>query len=85
MILVVHGNIGLRAPFGEQIHRVAEDLAALGYVTAVPRYYLTDPAEPIDQDAPSHVPTRSPRSRRAPMPIRRGSACSAIRSGPRRR
>jgi dienelactone hydrolase len=57
MIIVVHGNIGLRDPFGEQIHRVAHDLAAEGYVTAVPRYYRTDPVEPTDQNAPAHVPT----------------------------
>ena len=44
-------------PFGPQIHRFAKDLAALGYVTAVPRYYVKDPAEPTDSDAVPHVPT----------------------------
>jgi carboxymethylenebutenolidase len=57
MILVVHGNYGLNPPFGAQIHRFAEDLAALGYVTAVPRYYVTDPLEPIDSDALPHEAT----------------------------
>ena len=57
MILVVHGNFGLNPPFGEQIDRFAKDLAALGYVTAVPRYYVTDPLEPIDSNALPHVPT----------------------------
>jgi dienelactone hydrolase len=57
MILVVHGNVGLKKPFGRQIHRFAEELAAKGYVTAVPRYYVTDPPEPSDRNAIPHVPT----------------------------
>jgi dienelactone hydrolase len=57
MILVVHGNFGLNPPFGPQIHRFAKDLAAEGYVTAVPRYYVKDPLEPIDTNAIPHVPT----------------------------
>jgi dienelactone hydrolase len=57
MILVVHGNFGLNPPFGAQIDRFARELAALDYVTAVPRYYVTDPAEPTDRDALPHVPT----------------------------
>jgi dienelactone hydrolase len=57
MILVVHGNFGLNPPFGPQIHRFAKDLAAEGYVTAVPRYYVTDPRLPTDGDAIPHVPT----------------------------
>jgi dienelactone hydrolase len=61
MILVVHGNAGLNLPFGPQIHRFAEELAAKGYVTAVPRYYVTDPPPPphipTDCDAIPHVAT----------------------------
>jgi dienelactone hydrolase len=57
MILVVHGNFGLNPPFGAQIHRFAEDLAALGYVTAVPRYYEKDPLEPTDSNALPHEAT----------------------------
>jgi carboxymethylenebutenolidase len=60
MILVVHGNFGLNPPFGKQIHRFAEDLAAAGYVTAVPRYYVKDPPVhlvPTDDNAIPHVPT----------------------------
>lgn len=57
MILVVHGNFGLNPPFGPQIHRFAKDLAAEGYVTAVPRYYVKDPVAPTDGDAIPHVPT----------------------------
>src|ERR1700709_482078 len=57
MILVVHGNFGRTPPFGPQIHRFAKDLAAEGYVTAVPRYYVKDPREPTDSNAIPHVPT----------------------------
>lgn len=57
MILVVHGNVGLKPPFGPQIHGFAKELAAAGYVTAVPRYYVNDPVEPTDGDAIPHVPT----------------------------
>ena len=34
MILVLHGNTGLKPPFGPQIHRFAKDLAAEGYMGA---------------------------------------------------
>jgi dienelactone hydrolase len=40
VVLFLHGNFGLVTPFGEQIQSFAEDFANLGYVTAVPQYYL---------------------------------------------
>jgi carboxymethylenebutenolidase len=42
MILLVHGNFGLGAPYGDQIHDIARNLAGCGYVTAVPHYYTDD-------------------------------------------
>jgi dienelactone hydrolase len=39
VIFLIHGNAGLIAPFGDQIHGFAKDLAALGYLTVVPEYY----------------------------------------------
>jgi carboxymethylenebutenolidase len=42
VVLFLHGNFGLGSPFGEQIQSFAKDLANLGYVTAVPQYYLDD-------------------------------------------
>ncbi len=42
VILLVHGNYGLGAPYGDQIHGFAKDLAGLGYMTAVPQYYRDD-------------------------------------------
>jgi dienelactone hydrolase len=48
LIVLLHGNGSFRAPFGEQIHGFAETLAELGYVTAVPGYYVNDDPPPID-------------------------------------
>jgi dienelactone hydrolase len=42
MVLLVHGNFGVGAPYGDQIRGFAKDLAARGYVTAVPQYYEDD-------------------------------------------
>jgi dienelactone hydrolase len=39
VIFLIHGNAGLVAPFGDQIHGFAKDLADLGYLTVVPQYY----------------------------------------------
>ncbi len=47
-VLFLHGNFGLVSPFGEQIQSFAQDLANLGYITAVPQYYLDD--EPHSTD-----------------------------------
>lgn len=42
MILLVHGNFGLGAPYGDQIQGFASDLADCGYLVAVPQYYQDD-------------------------------------------
>jgi dienelactone hydrolase len=42
VIFLIHGNAGLVAPFGDQIHGFAKDLADLGYLTVVPEYYNTN-------------------------------------------
>jgi dienelactone hydrolase len=41
VIFLIHGNAGLVAPFDDQIHGFAKDLADLGYLTVVPEYYNT--------------------------------------------
>jgi dienelactone hydrolase len=48
VILLVHGNFGLGSPYGEQIQSFARDLAGLGYLTAVPQYYLDGKPHPTD-------------------------------------
>jgi carboxymethylenebutenolidase len=49
VIVLLHGNGAFRPPFGDQIHGFAETLAKLGYVTAVPGYYVNDKAPPIEK------------------------------------
>lgn len=55
VILLVHGNFGLGAPYGDQIHGFAKDLAGRGYMTAVPQYYQDD--SPHLADKSPHVQT----------------------------
>jgi carboxymethylenebutenolidase len=59
MILLVHGNFGLVEPYGEQIQNFAKELAKLGYLTAVPRYYPDDDPHFSDRDPNPHVSTLS--------------------------
>jgi dienelactone hydrolase len=51
MILLVHGNFGVGAPYGDQIQDFAKDLAGRGYVAAVPQYYEDDRPH-LDDTAP---------------------------------
>jgi dienelactone hydrolase len=55
VIVFVHGNFGMGAPYGDQIKKFAKDVNALGYVTAVPQYYLDN--EPHLADTTPHVQT----------------------------
>jgi dienelactone hydrolase len=57
VILLVHGNFGLRPPYGDQIQGFARDLAGKGYMTAVPQYYHDD--DPHPEDTVSHDQTLS--------------------------
>lgn len=42
LVVFLHGNFGMVSPFGTQIQSFAQDFANLGYITAVPQYYLDD-------------------------------------------
>ena len=59
MILLVHGNFGLSEPYGDQIQNFANELAELGYLTAVPQYYEDDDPHLMDGNPDPHVPTLS--------------------------
>jgi carboxymethylenebutenolidase len=48
LVVFLHGNFGLAPPYGEQIQSFAKDFANLGYVTAVPQYYLDNEEHPTD-------------------------------------
>ena len=59
MVLLVHGNFGLGAPYGDQIRGFAQDLAERGYVAAVPQYYPDDAPHLMDRSPDVHVPKLS--------------------------
>jgi dienelactone hydrolase len=59
MILVLHGNAGLNAPFGSQIQSYAKSFAELGYLVAVPQYYHDDLPHLDDGNPLPHVATLS--------------------------
>lgn len=48
VVVLLHGNFGMGAPYGDQIRSFAKDLAGLGYLTAVPQYYQDDNPHPDD-------------------------------------
>ena len=59
IIVILHGNVGLGHPYGEQIESFATDLAGRGYLAAIPQYYSDDFPHIDDQDPERHVPTLS--------------------------
>jgi carboxymethylenebutenolidase len=56
VVVLIHGNLGLAAPFGDQLRRFTEEIAALGYVAALPSFYVDGQAHLDDTDIASHVP-----------------------------
>ncbi len=56
LVVVVHGNFGLGAPFGVQLRSFTEELAALGFVTALPTYYSGGRGDPLDSDIAGKLP-----------------------------
>jgi dienelactone hydrolase len=55
IVMFLHGNFGLGAPYGDQIQRFAKDLNNKRYVTAVAQYYTDD--DPHLTDTVPHVQT----------------------------
>lgn len=56
VVVVVHGNTGLAPPYGDALKDFTEQIAALGYLAALPTYYPPDFANPIDIDVDAHRP-----------------------------
>jgi len=56
LVVVIHGNFGLVGPFGQQLRDFTEQLAALGFVAALPSYYDKGGAQPEDTDISDKVP-----------------------------
>ena len=56
LVVVVHGNFGLGAPFGGLLRSFTEELAALGFVAALPTYYTGGTGNPMDSDIGGKLP-----------------------------
>jgi dienelactone hydrolase len=56
LVVVVHGNFGLGPPFGVQLRKFTEELAALGFVAALPTYYPGGLGNPLDSDIAGKLP-----------------------------
>lgn len=56
LVVVVHGNFGLGDPFGKLLRGFTEELAALGFVAALPTYYTGETGNPQDSDIEGKLP-----------------------------
>jgi dienelactone hydrolase len=56
IVVLVHGNFGLGKPFGDELRKFTEEIAALGYLAALPSYYPSGESHPFDVDIDAHVP-----------------------------
>jgi len=56
LVVVVHGNFGLGAPFGVQLRSFTEEIAALGFVAALPTYFPGGLGNPLDSDITGKLP-----------------------------
>lgn len=56
LVVVVHGNLGLADQFGAQLRDFTKDLAALGFVAALPTYYQEGLGNPQDVDIAGKLP-----------------------------
>ncbi len=57
VVVLVHGNFGLSAPFGDQLRDFTKEVAALGYLAALPTYYPDVQPHLTDVDIAGHLPT----------------------------
>ena len=55
LVVVVHGNFGLGAPYGAWLRRFTEELASLGFVAALPTYYKGGIGNIKDEIGRAHV------------------------------
>ena len=56
IVVLVHGNFGLKDPFGNQLRDFTKEIAALGYLAALPSYYPTGQGDPGDTNIAGHLP-----------------------------
>jgi dienelactone hydrolase len=56
VVVLIHGNFGLREPYGGLLRSFASEIGVLGYVAALPTYYPAGFANPDDTDIDAHSP-----------------------------
>jgi dienelactone hydrolase len=56
LVVVVHGNFGLSAPFGDLLRSFTEELANVGFVAALPTYYSGGVGNLRDSDIKGKLP-----------------------------
>lgn len=56
MVVLIHGALGLVDTFGEQLRNFTEEIAAIGYVAALPTYYPAGESNLNDTNIAAHVP-----------------------------
>ena len=56
VVVLIHGNFGLVAPFGDPLRHFTEEIAALGYLATLPTYYNDGRDHRDDTDIAGHVP-----------------------------
>lgn len=56
LVVIVHGNFGLDAPFGNLLRAFTKQLVALGFVSALPTYYASGRGNPMDSDIAGSCP-----------------------------
>jgi dienelactone hydrolase len=55
VVVLIHGNFGLVAPFGDPLRHFTEEVAALGYVAALPSLYADGKAHRDDTADPTRL------------------------------
>ncbi|WP_165074443.1 dienelactone hydrolase family protein [Paludisphaera rhizosphaerae] len=56
VVVLVHGNFGLRDPYGDQLRNFTDEIAELGYLAALPTYFPSGFANPEDVNIDAHSP-----------------------------
>src|ERR1051325_2875425 len=55
IVLLIHGNLGLAQPFGQELRTFTEQIAALGFLAALPSYYPRGTSDQTDTDIAGHA------------------------------
>src|SRR5215831_12639602 len=59
LVVLIHGNLGLAPPFGQQLRDFTEEIAGLGYLAALPSYLPGGQGNIMEANIAPHVPAVS--------------------------